>query len=56
MPPDLYMFPRRDGIVLGGTFERGVSTLEPDRAAEDRILAGHAKFFSALRGAAPIPR
>jgi glycine/D-amino acid oxidase-like deaminating enzyme len=56
LPPDLYMFPRRDGIVLGGTFERGVSTLEPDRAAEDRILAGHAKFFSALRGAAPIPR
>jgi len=56
LPPDLYMFPRRDGIVLGGTFERGVSTLEPDRAAEDRILAGHARFFSALRGAAPIPR
>ena len=48
LPPDLYMFPRHDGIVLGGTFERGVSTLEPDRAAEDRILAGHAKFFADL--------
>jgi glycine/D-amino acid oxidase-like deaminating enzyme len=48
LPPDLYMFPRHDGIVLGGTFERGVSTLEPDRAAEDRILAGHAKFFAGL--------
>jgi D-amino-acid oxidase len=56
LPPDLYMFPRSDGIVLGGTFERGVSTLEPDRAAEDRILAGHAKFFSALPGAAPLQR
>ena len=51
LPPDLYMFPRRDGIVLGGTFERGVWTLEPDRAAEDRILAGHAKFFASLGGA-----
>jgi glycine/D-amino acid oxidase-like deaminating enzyme len=49
LPPDLYMFPRHDGIVLGGTFERGVSTLEPDRAAEDRILAGHAKFFAGLQ-------
>jgi glycine/D-amino acid oxidase-like deaminating enzyme len=48
LPPDLYMFPRHDGIVLGGTFERGVSTLEPDRDAEERILAGHAKFFAAL--------
>ena len=51
---DLYMFPRRDGIVLGGTFERGVATLEPDPAAADRILAGHAKFFSTLPGAAPV--
>ena len=25
-----YMFPRADGILLGGTFERGVDTLEPD--------------------------
>jgi glycine/D-amino acid oxidase-like deaminating enzyme len=48
LPPDLYMFPRHDGIVLGGTFERGVSTLEPDRQAEARILAGHAKFFAAI--------
>jgi glycine/D-amino acid oxidase-like deaminating enzyme len=46
----LYMFPRRDGIVLGGTFERRVATLEPDRAAEDRILAAHAKFFAELGG------
>ena len=27
---DLYMFPRSDGILLGGTHERGVETLEPD--------------------------
>ena len=42
------MFPRHDGIVLGGTFEHHVSTLEPDRAAEERILAGHARFFETL--------
>ena len=48
LPHGLYMFPRRDGIVLGGTFERGVSTLEPNRAAEERILARHARFFATL--------
>jgi D-amino-acid oxidase len=53
LPPDLYMFPRSDGIVLGGTFERGVSTLEPDRDAEARILDAHAQFFAAIRGSAP---
>ena len=56
LPPDLYMFPRHDGIVLGGTFERGVSTLEPDRQAEDRILAGHARFFAGLASAVQPPR
>ncbi len=49
LPPDLYMFPRQDGIVLGGTFEHRVSTLEPNLAAEERILAGHARFFAALK-------
>lgn len=48
LPPDLYMFPRTDGIVLGGTFERGVGSLDVNREAEDRVLAGHAKFFAAL--------
>jgi glycine/D-amino acid oxidase-like deaminating enzyme len=48
LPHGLYMFPRADGIVLGGTFERGVSTTEPNREAEERILAGHAKFFAEL--------
>jgi D-amino-acid oxidase len=45
---DLYMFPRRDGIVLGGTHVRGDWTLEPDLAAKNRILAGHAKVFDGL--------
>jgi glycine/D-amino acid oxidase-like deaminating enzyme len=45
---DLYMFSRRDGIVLGGTHEKDVFTLEPDLAAKQRILAGHARLFAAL--------
>jgi len=49
LPPDLYMFPRKDGIVLGGTFERHVSTLEPNPVAEERVLTNHAKFFAALQ-------
>jgi D-amino-acid oxidase len=45
----LYMFPRSDGILLGGTQERGVWTLEPDPEAEERILEGHQRFFGAMR-------
>jgi D-amino-acid oxidase len=45
----LYMFPRRDGIVLGGTFERGVETLEPNAEAKQRVLAGHQRIFSSMR-------
>ena len=43
----LYMFPRKDGILLGGTEEEGNSSLEPDPKQTARILAGHA----ALQGA-----
>jgi D-amino-acid oxidase len=46
---DLYMFPRRDGIVLGGTFERGVETLEPNAEAAERILSGHRRIFDGMR-------
>jgi D-amino-acid oxidase len=44
-----YMFPRSDGILLGGTFERGVWTLEPDRQAEQGIVGDHKLFFDAMR-------
>jgi D-amino-acid oxidase len=44
-----YMFPRRDGIILGGTFERGVETMEVNREAEQRILAGHKRIFEGMR-------
>jgi glycine/D-amino acid oxidase-like deaminating enzyme len=44
----LYMMPRRDGILLGGTYEGDEWSLEPNRAAEDQILEGHAAFFAAM--------
>ena len=47
-----YMFPRTDGILLGGTFERGVDTLEPDPEETGRILANHRAFFEAMEGKA----
>jgi len=45
---DLYMFPRRDGILLGGTFEHGVETREPNRDAERRVVAAHKAIFDAM--------
>ena len=46
---DLYMFPRRDGILLGGTHEHGVETREPNPDAERRILAGHKAIFDGMK-------
>jgi glycine/D-amino acid oxidase-like deaminating enzyme len=42
----LYMFPRSDGIVLGGTFERGNWSTSVDFATQARILAGHKAIFA----------
>lgn len=46
---DLYMFPRQDGILLGGTHEHGTETREPNPDAERRILAGHKAIFDGMR-------
>lgn len=43
-----YMFGRRDGIVLGGTFEHGEWSMTPDPAAITRIIEGHRSIFSAM--------
>ena len=45
MAPELYMFPRRDGIILGGTHERGVWDPIPDPNEETRILTEHGDIF-----------
>jgi len=44
---DGYMFPRPDGILLGGTFERGEEVAETTPEAIDRILAAHAAINAA---------
>jgi D-amino-acid oxidase len=46
---DGYMFPRADGILLGGTFEvdQWDATPQPDAIA--RILATHKRFFASFR-------
>ncbi len=44
-----YMFPRADGILLGGTFERGVWDTTPDPAAIAEIIASHKRFFDSFR-------
>ena len=49
-PGDTYMFPREDGIVLGGSFDRGVSNLEPDPAISERILRDNGSLFSRMKG------
>ncbi len=42
----LYMFPRSDGILLGGTHERGNGSTEPDPETTERIIRGHAALFA----------
>ena len=44
-----YMFPRPDGIVLGGTFELDQWDETPDPAEIARIIARHEAFFASLR-------
>lgn len=44
-----YMMPRKDGILLGGTFDVGVDSTTPDPAIEARLLAAHAKVFDAMK-------
>nr|WP_245197191.1 FAD-dependent oxidoreductase [Sphingomonas jejuensis] len=44
-----YMFSRPDGIVLGGTWERGVGDPMPQPERIARIVAGHRELFSQWR-------
>jgi glycine/D-amino acid oxidase-like deaminating enzyme len=41
----LYMFPRDDGIVIGGTFQHGNSSLEPDDPTQRRLLSENAALY-----------
>jgi glycine/D-amino acid oxidase-like deaminating enzyme len=44
-----YMFPRADGILLGGTFQLDNWSLESDPTTTARLLASHKRLFAALR-------
>lgn len=41
-----YMFPRADGIVLGGTFELDVWSAEAEPETIARIVAAHRRLFA----------
>ncbi|HEX8921450.1 MAG TPA: FAD-dependent oxidoreductase [Pyrinomonadaceae bacterium] len=45
----LYMFPRRDGIILGGSFDRDNWSLAPDAEESKYILDGHTDIMKGLR-------
>ena len=44
-----YMFPRSDGILLGGTFDRNNWSLTPDPLITNQIVNDHREFFTAMR-------
>ncbi|HEX3423219.1 MAG TPA: FAD-dependent oxidoreductase [Sphingomicrobium sp.] len=44
-----YMFPRPDGIILGGTFELDQWDTTPQPATIERIIADHKRFFASFR-------
>jgi glycine/D-amino acid oxidase-like deaminating enzyme len=44
-----YMFPRADGILLGGTFDLDDWSTEPDAGTTQRILRAHEGLFGAFR-------
>ncbi|MCX4515952.1 FAD-binding oxidoreductase [Streptomyces sp. NBC_01619] len=45
----LYMCPRSDGIVLGGSREEAVWTTKPNLAAATRIFDGHQEIIDGMR-------
>ncbi len=52
----VHMMPRRDGIALGGTSERGVWSLEPNQEARQRIVDTHIELFGGMKAPDPTAR
>ena len=50
-PPGLFvhMMPRRDGIILGGTSERDVWTMEVNDEERTRVVEGHRQLFESMK-------
>jgi glycine/D-amino acid oxidase-like deaminating enzyme len=50
----IHMMPRSDGIVLGGTSQRDIWTLEPDEDERRRVVESHIAVFNAMRQPAAV--
>jgi glycine/D-amino acid oxidase-like deaminating enzyme len=48
-PTNIYMFPRHDGILLGGTHEHDSWNTEVEEATVERVLRENAAVFRAMR-------
>jgi D-amino-acid oxidase len=48
-PGDIYMFPRHDGILLGGSHERGNFQTEVDPATTERVLRENRELFDGMK-------
>jgi hypothetical protein len=44
--PTGYLVPRRDALVVGGSFEEGIAEARPDEATCARILDANRRFFA----------
>lgn len=44
-----YMFPRTDGVILGGTFHRNQWDLAPEDSVRQRVLEGQRAIFDQMR-------
>ena len=47
--PSAYMFPRRDGIILGGTWDHEDWSLEPNPEQTTQILQAHIEIMKGLK-------
>jgi glycine/D-amino acid oxidase-like deaminating enzyme len=48
-PGDIYMFPRHDGILLGGSHDSGLWNMDADPAVTERILKENGALFGGMR-------
>jgi D-amino-acid oxidase len=48
-PTNIYMFPRHDGILLGGTHEHDSWNTEVEEATVERVLRENAAVFRGMR-------
>jgi glycine/D-amino acid oxidase-like deaminating enzyme len=44
-----YMFPRRDGIILGGTFDHERWSLDPDPEQTNEIFQAHSEIMKKVK-------